>query len=76
MNPCQLHLLSMLARLAPAKNEPWREGARTPNLVPVKHPGQAERLGWVFTKQDYYHVPGMRPDLDAPQRNVALVVRQ
>jgi NitT/TauT family transport system substrate-binding protein len=32
-----------------------------------------ERLGWVFTKQDYYHVPGMRPDLDALQRNVALV---
>jgi len=32
-----------------------------------------ERLGWVFTKQDYYHVPGMRPDLVALQRNVALV---
>jgi NitT/TauT family transport system substrate-binding protein len=32
-----------------------------------------ERLGWVFTKKDYYHVPGMRPDLDALQRNVALV---
>ena len=32
-----------------------------------------ERLGWVFTKQDYYHVPGMRPDLDALQRNVALI---
>ena len=32
-----------------------------------------ERLGWVFTKQDYYHVPGMRPDLAALQRNVALV---
>jgi len=30
-----------------------------------------ERLCWVFTKQDYYHVPGMRPDLDALQRNVA-----
>ena len=29
-----------------------------------------ERLGWVFTKQDYYHVPGMRPDLVALQRNV------
>ena len=24
-------------------------------------------------KQDYYHVPGMRPDLDALQRNVALI---
>jgi len=32
-----------------------------------------ERLGWVFTKKDYYHVPGMRPDLVALQRNVALV---
>ena len=32
-----------------------------------------ERLGWVFTKQDYYHAPGMRPDLEALQRNVALV---
>lgn len=32
-----------------------------------------ERLGWVFTNKDYYHVPGMRPDLDALQRNVALV---
>ena len=32
-----------------------------------------ERLGWVFTKQDYYHVPGMQPDLDALQRNVALM---
>jgi len=32
-----------------------------------------ERLGWVFTKQDYYHVPGMRPDLAALQRNVALI---
>jgi NitT/TauT family transport system substrate-binding protein len=32
-----------------------------------------ERLDWVFTKRDYYHVPGMRPDLVALQRNVALV---
>jgi sulfonate transport system substrate-binding protein len=32
-----------------------------------------ERLDWVFTKKDYYHVPGMRPDLDALQRNVALM---
>ena len=32
-----------------------------------------ERLGWVFTKQDYYHVPGMRPDLEALQRNVGLM---
>jgi ABC-type nitrate/sulfonate/bicarbonate transport system substrate-binding protein len=32
-----------------------------------------ERLDWVFTKQDYYHVPGMRPDLVALQLNVALV---
>ncbi|MFL6798066.1 MAG: ABC transporter substrate-binding protein [Xanthobacteraceae bacterium] len=33
----------------------------------------AERLGWLFTKQDYHHAPGMRPDLDALQRNVALI---
>jgi NitT/TauT family transport system substrate-binding protein len=32
-----------------------------------------ERLDWVFTKKDYYHVPGLRPDLEALQRNVALV---
>jgi ABC-type nitrate/sulfonate/bicarbonate transport system substrate-binding protein len=32
-----------------------------------------ERLGWVFTKQDYHHAAGMRPDLVALQRNVALV---
>jgi ABC-type nitrate/sulfonate/bicarbonate transport system substrate-binding protein len=32
-----------------------------------------ERLGWVFTRQDYHHVPGMRPDLVALQRNVALI---
>jgi NitT/TauT family transport system substrate-binding protein len=41
-------------------------GARLTKLPP-------ERLGWVFTKQDYYHVPGMRPDLEALQRNVALI---
>jgi NitT/TauT family transport system substrate-binding protein len=32
-----------------------------------------ERLGWVFTNKDYHHAAGMRPDLDALQRNVALV---
>jgi NitT/TauT family transport system substrate-binding protein len=32
-----------------------------------------ERLGWVFTNKDYHHAPGMRPDLVALQRNVALV---
>jgi ABC-type nitrate/sulfonate/bicarbonate transport system substrate-binding protein len=32
-----------------------------------------ERLGWVFTKQDYHHAPAMRPNLVALQRNVALV---
>jgi NitT/TauT family transport system substrate-binding protein len=41
-------------------------GSRLTKLPP-------ERLGWVFTKQDYYHVPGMRPDLEALQRNVSLV---
>jgi NitT/TauT family transport system substrate-binding protein len=32
-----------------------------------------ERFDWPFTKKDYYHAPGMRPDLDALQRNVALM---
>jgi NitT/TauT family transport system substrate-binding protein len=32
-----------------------------------------ERFGWAFTKQDYHHATGMRPDLDALQRNVALM---
>ena len=32
-----------------------------------------ERLGWVFTNKDYHHEAGMRPDLVALQRNVALV---
>jgi NitT/TauT family transport system substrate-binding protein len=32
-----------------------------------------ERFGWAFTKQDYYHAPDMRPDLDALQRNVAMM---
>jgi sulfonate transport system substrate-binding protein len=32
-----------------------------------------ERLGWVFTDKDYHHAAGMRPDLVALQRNVALV---
>ena len=32
-----------------------------------------ERLGWVFTNKDCHHAAGMRPDLVALQRNVALV---
>ena len=32
-----------------------------------------ERFDWPFTAKDYYHAPGMRPDLDALQRNVALM---
>jgi len=32
-----------------------------------------ERFDWPFTKKDYYHAPGMKPDLDALQRNVALM---
>ena len=32
-----------------------------------------ERLGWVFTNKYYHHAAGMRPDLVALQRNVALV---
>jgi NitT/TauT family transport system substrate-binding protein len=32
-----------------------------------------ERFGWPFTKDDYFHAPGMKPDLDALQRNVSVV---
>ena len=32
-----------------------------------------ERFDWPFTKKDYYHAPGMRPGLDALQRNVAMM---
>lgn len=30
----------------------------------------AERLGWLFTKQDYYRSPDALPDLDALQKNI------
>jgi NitT/TauT family transport system substrate-binding protein len=33
----------------------------------------AERFDWPFTKRDYYHAPNMLPNLDAPQKNVALM---
>ena len=36
----------------------------------IKQP--ADRFGWVFTKQDNYRDPDMRPDLAALQRNVDL----
>jgi sulfonate transport system substrate-binding protein len=29
-----------------------------------------ERFGWLFTKNDYYRAPNMKPDLDALQKNV------
>jgi sulfonate transport system substrate-binding protein len=29
-----------------------------------------ERFGWLFTKDDYYRSPDMRPDLGALQKNV------
>jgi sulfonate transport system substrate-binding protein len=29
-----------------------------------------ERFGWLFTKNDYYRAPDMRPDLNALQKNV------
>lgn len=29
-----------------------------------------ERFGWLFTKQDYYRNPDMKPNLDALQKNV------
>jgi NitT/TauT family transport system substrate-binding protein len=33
----------------------------------------AERFDWPFTKRDYYHAPNMLPNLDALQKNVALM---
>src|SRR5215510_13918694 len=32
-----------------------------------------ERFDWAFTKRDYYRAPDMRPDLDALQKNVAMM---
>ncbi len=32
-----------------------------------------ERFDWAFTKRDYYRDPDMRPNLDALQKNVALI---
>jgi ABC-type nitrate/sulfonate/bicarbonate transport system substrate-binding protein len=32
-----------------------------------------ERFDWAFTKRDYYHAPDMRPNLDALQKNVAMM---
>jgi NitT/TauT family transport system substrate-binding protein len=32
-----------------------------------------ERFDWAFTRRDYYHDPDMRPNLDALQRNVAMM---
>jgi NitT/TauT family transport system substrate-binding protein len=33
-----------------------------------------ERLGWIYSKKDYYRDPDMRPDLVALQRNVNVAV--
>ena len=32
-----------------------------------------ERFDWPFTRRDYYHAPDMRPNLDALQKNVAMM---
>ena len=32
-----------------------------------------ERFGWAFTEKDYYRAPGMRPNLEALQKNVAMI---
>jgi NitT/TauT family transport system substrate-binding protein len=32
-----------------------------------------DRFDWAFTKRDYYHDPDMRPNLDALQKNVAMM---
>jgi len=65
----------------------WRIrcGSRAGSLDPANHdevaviaspPDQAAAPSGStgpFTKKDYYHAPGMKPDLDALQRNVALM---
>jgi sulfonate transport system substrate-binding protein len=33
----------------------------------------AERFDWAFTRRDYYRAPNMAPDLDALQKNVAMM---
>ncbi len=33
----------------------------------------SDRFDWAFTRRDYYHAPDMVPDLDALQRNVAMM---
>lgn len=38
--------------------------------VPKQPP---ERLDWPFTQQDYYHDPTLRPNIDALQKNVAMM---
>jgi sulfonate transport system substrate-binding protein len=32
-----------------------------------------ERFDWPFTQRDYYRAPDMRPNLDALQKNVAMM---
>jgi NitT/TauT family transport system substrate-binding protein len=32
-----------------------------------------ERFDWPYTTRDYHHAPGMKPDLEALQRNVAMI---
>ncbi len=32
-----------------------------------------ERFGWAFTEKDYYRAPGMVPNLEALQKNVAVI---
>jgi NitT/TauT family transport system substrate-binding protein len=32
-----------------------------------------ERFGWAFTEKDYYRAPGMVPNLEALQKNVAII---
>jgi NitT/TauT family transport system substrate-binding protein len=32
-----------------------------------------ERFGWAFTEKDYYRAPGMRPNLEALQKNVGMI---
>ena len=37
----------------------------------TKHP--PERFDWAFTKRDYFRAPDMVPNLDALQKNVAMM---
>ena len=53
-----------------SRPEKSRRGRGDPGRLTKQPP---ERFDWPFTAKDYYHAPGMKPDLEALQRNIALM---